>query len=181
MHKNKCQYALVFVHSVQIGYNWVFTIGPFGYILCPSDAESTPSAAHSKLNMKGVSIMKVKLTKEAKRYITIAEMPDVRRIQEDLKIDGALNEYVEMAVYAIVKSPIVKLFNAEASIARNCRVNNYFTETSGMLDVWITAQVLVYGAFLDIGFYLTDVWSIGPEGSQEYFKQCAYVDKYVRQ
>ena len=127
--------------------------------------------------------MKVKLYKETKRNLTISELSDVRQIQADLKSNGILEDYIDRAVFALTKKTVIRLFDTEVYIARNNRVNNYYTETSGTLDVWVTAQVLVYGAFLDIGFFLSDVWTLGRKTdnvSQEHFKMCAWMETYIQ-
>ena len=41
--------------------------------------------------------MKIKFTADAKKYITVAEMPHVRRIIDEMREDDSLKDYAEMA------------------------------------------------------------------------------------
>ena len=78
--------------------------------------------------------MKVKLEKEDKKYITLAQAPIVRDIISDMKED---------------------------EIAKNNRVWNALNEHSGDFDVWIDATAYVSCAdgyeFIIIGAYLSDI------------------------
>ena len=114
--------------------------------------------------------MKVKLTQECKKYITVAEMPIVREIIADMKEDSStVEEYAEMAIQVaydgIAYSEILK---ASASIAKNCRVWNAYNNHSENLDVYIEATAYVNGdEFIIIGAYLTDIWQIGSDNRKE--------------
>ena len=114
--------------------------------------------------------MKVKLTQEYKKYITVAEMPTVREIISDMKEDlSTVEEYAEMAIQAaydgIAYSEILK---ASASIAKNQRAWNAYSDHSETLDVWIEATAYVNGnEFIMIGAYLTDIWQIGSDNRKE--------------
>lgn len=46
--------------------------------------------------------MKVKFTAEAKKYITVAEMPHVRRIINEMREDDSLEEYAQMAARLVL-------------------------------------------------------------------------------
>lgn len=114
--------------------------------------------------------MKIKLTQEYKKYITVAEMPTVREIITDMKEDSStIEDYAEMAIQAaydgIAYSEILK---ASASIAKNCRVWNAYNNHSENLDVYIEATAYVNGdEFIIIGAYLSDIWQIGSDNRKE--------------
>lgn len=108
--------------------------------------------------------MKVQF-KEAKKYITVAEMPTVRQIIEDLKNDEtSVKEYAEMAVRAITQNNVVTVLDASAEIAKNDRVWNRYTDDSGHLDVWITFTAMVgtigLDGFVMGGACLSDIWDL---------------------
>lgn len=108
--------------------------------------------------------MKVQF-KEAKKYVTVAEMPAVRMMIEDFKNDeSSVKEYAEMAVRAIAKNNIVTVLDANAEIAKNDRVWNRYTDDSGHLDVWITFTAMVgtigLDGFVMGGAYLSDIWEL---------------------
>ena len=114
--------------------------------------------------------MKVKLTQEYKKYITVAEMPTVREIISDMKEDlSTVEEYAELAIQAaydgIANSEILK---ASVSIAKNQRTWNAYSNNSETLDIWIEATAYVNGdEFIIIGAYLTDIWQIGSDNRKE--------------
>lgn len=114
--------------------------------------------------------MKVKLTQETKKYITVAEMPTVLEIISDLKEDSSsIENYAEMAIQVaydgIAYSEILK---ASATIAKNCRAWNVYSDHSETLDIWIEATAYVNGdEFIMIGAYLTDIWQISSDNNKE--------------
>ena len=83
--------------------------------------------------------MKVRLTQEAKKYITVAEMPAVRRIIADMKEDtSTVEDYAEMAINAAYdgRAYNIGIFKATAEIAKNQRVYNAYGENSdGVWDI----------------------------------------------
>lgn len=114
--------------------------------------------------------MKIKLTQEYKKYITVAEMPTVREIIADMKEDSStIEDYAEMAIQVaydgIAYSEILK---ASASIAKNCRIWNAYNNHSENLDVYIEATAYVNGdEFIIIGAYLSDIWQIDSDNRKE--------------
>lgn len=115
--------------------------------------------------------MKVRLTQEAKKYITVAEMPAVRRIIADMKEDtSTVEDYAEMAINAAYdgRAYNIGIFKATAEIAKNQRVYNAYGENSDSLDVWITAVAYVNcDEFIELGVYLSDIWQITCDNKRE--------------
>lgn len=115
--------------------------------------------------------MKVRLTSEYKKYITLAEAPKVRAMIADLKEDESTPaDYIRYAISAVYdgKSFNVEVLKAEAEIAKNCRCWNAYAEDSENLDVWIDATAYVNrDEFLIIGAYLTDIWQITSDNMKE--------------
>lgn len=115
--------------------------------------------------------MKVKLTQEYKKYITVTEMPTVREIISDMKEDSStIEEYAEMAIQAACdgKAYSIEIMKASATISKNCRAWNAYNNHSENLDVYIEATAYVNGdEFIMIGAYLTDIWQIGSDNRKE--------------
>ena len=71
--------------------------------------------------------MKVKLTQEFKKEITVAMMPTVREVIAYMKEDdGTVEGYAEIAINAAYDGRAfnIKIFEASAEIARNRRAFN---------------------------------------------------------
>lgn len=115
--------------------------------------------------------MKVKLLKKDKQFITLAEVPIVRQIILDMKEDECtVEKYAEMAVRAAFNGNTfgIEVLKSSASIARNGRVWNLYSDGSGTLDIWIDATVCVNdNEFIIIGAYLSDIWQITGSLDQE--------------
>lgn len=115
--------------------------------------------------------MKVKLLKKDKQFITLAEVPIVRQIILDMKEDECtVEKYAEMAVRAAFNGNTfgIEVLKSSASIARNGRVWNLYSDGSGTLDIWIDATVCVNdNEFIIIGAYLSDIWQITGSFDQE--------------
>ena len=93
--------------------------------------------------------MKVLFTAKEKEYFTVAEMPVVREIIEDMK-DGDLNSDITILSHIIASTGDVKVFESSATIAKNRRVWNAFSNNSRDIDIWIETT------FFDkyYGFYI---------------------------
>lgn len=112
--------------------------------------------------------MRVQVTNKEKKFLTVAEMPAVRHIIQDMKEDGtSIVVYADMAMRAI-KGSGFEIFRPKATIAKNCRVHDRFFDGSGDLDVWIDFLAFNphYGAY-DCGVYLSDIWDLCDENKHE--------------
>lgn len=126
--------------------------------------------------------MKVTLSDKSKKLVTLAEMPIVRKMIEQLATEDTSSaaEYVSMVAalpfgrYSAVK----KVYDAKASISKNCRVNDYYAENSGNLDVWIDFTAQTTDGFVVGGAYLSDIWSLGAETREEVLSNM-YVKKFL--
>ena len=126
--------------------------------------------------------MKVKVTQDAKKWLTVAEMPEVRRIIEYLK-DYDWTESDKQTIARLGMGDEYETFEilkAEAEIAGNCRVWNYYTDDSGRLDVWL----VVYGynqftGFVEAQMYLSDLWSLSADNRDE-IRSHMYVNKFTK-
>lgn len=113
--------------------------------------------------------MKITMTENSKNCIHVSEMPEVRKIMNDLKEDTGMMHYAKMAArVASGKNDDFEILKATAEMAQNCRVWNAYTDNSEKLDVWLEVYAYnPYHGFFDIGIYLTDVWAITGYNSEE--------------
>lgn len=114
--------------------------------------------------------MKVKITNEAKEYLTVAEMPAARQIIQMCREDECLDDYARMAAGLAIKdySSNLEILKAEAEIARNDRADNNYFEGSGKLDVYFRFYILIpFVGFYEIGAYLTELWQKGASKEQD--------------
>jgi hypothetical protein len=127
--------------------------------------------------------MKVRITEESKKWLTVAEMPAVRRLIAEMNdAEYSVKELAEDAMNWIVNpyGYTTRILECSASICRNSRLNDYYFEGSEKLDVWIefVAFDKMEGCFA-CGVYLSDIWSVG-EHNRDEIRQHAYVLEYRR-
>lgn len=131
--------------------------------------------------------MKIVLTEQMKRILTVAEMPAVKIVRNNVKNDDGKIDFTSEAHSAanlIQPYGNFEILKVSAEIAKNCRVWNAYGfdwngEYSYDLDVWIHiyAYDSSYG-FYDIGAYLTDIWRIGPEDEREDILNHMYIREF---
>lgn len=122
--------------------------------------------------------MKIRITRQMKETLTVAEMPAVRKMIEDLRTDLDVKEYAEISA-RIAGCSCPEILRAEAEIAKNARVFNQYSDDSRNLDVWIkTYAFSEYDGFYIVGAYLTDIWASTGYNSQE-LRQHMYIRKFV--
>lgn len=128
--------------------------------------------------------MKVRITKEAKEYLKVTQMPFVNSIIKDMKEDETpIEEYCRCAVRAISgKNTRWKIFDATAEICMDEKTPfDFFGESTGILNVWIEfiAFDSFYGCY-EIGCLLTDIWDLGDEEAAEKIKRNSYINTFVK-
>lgn len=115
--------------------------------------------------------MKVRITKETKKWMTLEQAPIAHQIIKNEKDDETTAaEYAEMAIRAVYFGSAwgVEVLKADASIAGNCRICDQYSDESGTLDIWIDTTVCVNdNEFIIIGAYLSDIWQITGSFDQE--------------
>ncbi len=126
--------------------------------------------------------MKVQITKEAKKWLTVAEMPTVRRIIAECKEDECLQDYGHMAAEIASKyGADFEILKATAEIAHNGRIFDHFFEGSGELDVWLKFYAFnPFKGFYVIGVYLSDIWQMNTDkNANEEIREHMYIDEYI--
>lgn len=123
--------------------------------------------------------MKIKFTAEQKKYITVAELPEVKKIIAEMKEDTGLKEYAEIAARIASRDNSVEILKAEAEIAKNQRVFNRYTDESGNLDIWLTVYAFnSYKGFYTIGAYLSDIWESTGDNTEE-LRGYMYIREFI--
>ena len=131
--------------------------------------------------------MKVSITKDSKRVVTLDEADEAMGIIVQMKEDEySAADYIKMAANVWLRESewhdaVSEVLKASAEISKNARAWNAFSKASGQLDVWLTGIVETWDGFLKIECYLTDVWNIGADGFNEQFPSLVYARYYARQ
>ncbi len=127
--------------------------------------------------------MKVQITKEAKKWLTVAEMPIVKKIIADFRngdnSDVTAEEIAKYASAVIFNGQTAdKILEASAEIAGNKRIYNYYNDKSGRLDIWVNFTAFhEYHGFVIGGCYLSDIWSLTDENREE-IKRHMYIREF---
>ena len=124
--------------------------------------------------------MKVNLTAEMKKFITVAEMPAVKYVMEYAKEDAySAKDWAKVATRIVFDDNGAKIIEATAKIAKNQRVWDTFDEGTKDIDVWIefTAFSEYRSSFIIAGVYLTDLWQLTTDNADE-IKSHMYIRQF---
>ena len=126
--------------------------------------------------------MKIQMTEDSRKIITLADMPAVRRLIREMKEDNYIKEYGGMAArVASGEYDTFEILKAEAEVAKNNRVFNAFFDGSENLDIWCRFYAYnSYYGFYEIGAYITDIWNITGDNSDE-IRQQMYINAFRRE
>lgn len=125
--------------------------------------------------------MKVVIPFEMKGVLTLAELPAAKELIKRMREDNDFDQYALSA--ARVASGIndsFAVFNQTAKIAKNERVQDYFGDNSGNLDVWLEFLAFSFfsGCYL-VGVYLSDVYQITGTASDKDLRQHMFIREYL--
>lgn len=124
--------------------------------------------------------MKVKLTDEMKKYITVAEMPAVKKVMQYAKEDDySAQDWAKVAARLVFDDNAAMIIEAKARIAKNQRVWDAFDEETRDIDVWIefTAFSEYRSSFIIAGVCLTDLWQLTKDNADE-IKSHMYIRQF---
>ncbi len=125
--------------------------------------------------------MKVKFTDDAKQFITVAELPKVRKMIRDLRKNTYINLYASiMAKVAAGGYGCFEVLKTEAEIAKNSeKGSGYFNDST--VDVWVKAYTFNrYFGFYIIGFFLSDVQQYDGDNTEEILSRC-YIRRFTEE
>ena len=130
-------------------------------------------------------MLKLVFSKEYKREFTVAEYEIATRLKREYEDETPAAEYLKDA--ANLFGYAGEVIRARAEISKNCRASAYnaFGDYTENLDVWITGLVHMADydpdhkeAYLEIGAYLTDIWSIAANNHDD-VKRHMYVRAFT--
>ena len=126
--------------------------------------------------------MKVTLTAEMKKIITVSEMPAVNKVIRYAKEDDlTVKEYAEMAARIASGNNIVKVLEASAEIAGNCRIHDWYDNGSEHFDIWVNFTAIIdngFGGIIMGGAYVTDIHASTGDNSEE-LRHHMYIRKFT--
>lgn len=126
--------------------------------------------------------MKISITNEMKKVITIADMPAVRKVIESMKDDTCtVKEYAEAAARIASGNADVKVLECSAEIAGNCRVWDRFDIGTAQYDVWVKFTAIInngFGGIIMGGAYLSDIWEATGDNDEE-LRAHMYIRKFT--
>ncbi|MCM1233871.1 MAG: hypothetical protein NC489_27505 [Ruminococcus flavefaciens] len=130
--------------------------------------------------------MKIKITENSKKVITLADKLIIDEIRENCA-EIEIKDYILIALaLAGAECPFnVKIYEVTAEIAKNYRIWNYYGDidegvNTEDFDVWVEFSVLVpLEGFYVIGVYLSDLWSFIPRGNNDEIRKNMYIQKYT--
>ena len=125
--------------------------------------------------------MKVQFTNETKKFVTVAEMPAVRKVISTMKEDGmTAKDYAEMAAQVASACNAVKVLEASAEIAGNCRVWNAIAEGTERFDVWVKFTAFTGDGFVMGGAYITDLWTLAADNREDILSHM-YIQRFKKE
>lgn len=110
--------------------------------------------------------MKVKHNADYRTYFTLEDYDRSKQIiaferDEDEETAKGWAEYAAREAIADRDESLVKVIEASAETAKNCRAWNAYFEGSADMDVWIAALAKITNGYVEVGAYLSDIWQTG--------------------
>lgn len=125
--------------------------------------------------------MKVSIPLDMKSVLTVSEMPKARELIKRMREDNSFDQYaLSAARVASGDRDSFLILEQKAQIAKNERVQDYYSDKSGNLDIWLEFLAFNYfsGCYL-IGIYLSDVYQITGTASDRELKQHMFIREYT--
>lgn len=126
--------------------------------------------------------MKVKVTADARKWLTLEQAPIVNEIVRWMKEDTfTAKDYAEMACRGIFGA-CAKVYEADAEIAGNSRIADAYGPNTGKLDVWVNYTAQVDGHLMvQGGSYVTDIWNLdGEQSPKDVLTANSFILKFER-
>lgn len=125
--------------------------------------------------------MKVSIPFTMRGVLTVAEMPMAKELIKNMREDNNFDQYaLSAARVASGDNDNFVILNQTAQIAKNERVQDYYSDNSGDLDIWLEFLAFSYfsGCYL-VGVYLSDVLQIAGEPSDILLKEHMFIREYL--
>lgn len=115
--------------------------------------------------------MKVNITKDSKKVITLEEIDAAKHIVQMFKDeDTTAKWYAELALGCF--GSLMEVVSASAEICKDSRPGiDRIDAGTGYLNVWINATGKVWTddgpAYIEVGFLVSDIWDLTTENKKE--------------
>lgn len=125
--------------------------------------------------------MKVKITKEAKEYISLADAPLVRNLIMEAKEYYDEEDIARLAAGVAGMHDDYQLLKFEAEIVKNSRAQCDLSPCSKQYDIYVNIYIFnsFYG-FYWIGAYVTDLWKYTGTNAEE-IRPYMFIRKYINE
>ena len=126
--------------------------------------------------------MKVQITKDTKKWLTLAQAPYAHQIVEWCKDDMSAKEAASIAANVTAgfyNDYAREVLKASAEICKDNRTPyDYFGEGCEHLNVWVTATVETGNGFMKIGCLLSDIHGVGDDETRKELFNNSYIRYY---
>ena len=154
-----------------------------------------PLTDSPQTGQKGTYIMKIRIKKEDRQWMTLNEAAEARKFMEDLKEEDAAELIMiaahtwEVKNYDIIRGSCgcrglgEEVLKVEAGFARNDRLDyngQHISKSEKKLDVWIEGTVAMQWGFLEISAYLSDIWAVGDEDTRNSLVNHSYARAFIQ-
>lgn len=127
--------------------------------------------------------MKITISKDSKRILTLSDMEGFKIMKESFK-EQEQKDFDWEAASAIALASDNKVSNVikyECELSKNSRIYNYYGEGTGQLDIWFTIYAFdSYYGFYSVGAYLSDIWSLGAHNREE-IKSHMFIQHFIKE
>lgn len=123
--------------------------------------------------------IKINLPENYKKVYTVEDVEIMKELAKNFNDQTAEEAGIADAAESLARlfDSSAKVLEAEAETAKNARVWDYYTGAKD-IDIWITIKFLGWSDFYIIGAYLSDIWSITGENTEE-LKSRMYIRKFT--
>lgn len=113
--------------------------------------------------------MRIRVTDHTKAAFFMAEQGQIDALQNAMEEQKDLKWEAERIVRLATGHNAIPVLSCTAEASKNTRLDwDHFGEGSGYADVWMWVKAFdPYFGFWHIGCYLSDVWEIAGDGSNE--------------
>lgn len=127
--------------------------------------------------------VRIRITENSKRIISLAEAETVNRMLEQLRneeTETAIFEYLDIVMGCVCdRGGNWNFYDIQAEICKNSRIYNFYNDNSENFDVWIEFKAFdTYNGFYIVGINLTDIYSITSENHST-IRDYMYIRHYV--
>jgi hypothetical protein len=126
--------------------------------------------------------MKVTVPEKIDEILEVGKKIAATHIIKDMEEDTSTAEDYAMQVMRVInKRGSFQIFNANATICLNHRVENAYYDGSFDLDVWV--EFIAFDSFegaYEVGICLTDIWSITIDTTAEDLRKHMYINAFTK-